>query len=74
MKIKTDPHESVIEEDLSNAEELVVMHNLRDEAHFREFEKGYTAMGYTIVYIHHYTGDKSYTMGVNKEWSMKPNE
>ena len=73
MEILVDPTDKIIEEDLKKAEEVVILHNLENEAHFREYEKRYTGMGFTVIYAHYYTGDKSYTMGVVKNWSMKPN-
>ena len=74
MKIIVNPHESVIEQGVIDAEEVVILHGLMNEQHLRVWEKRYIEMGYSIVYIHHYTGDKSYTMGLVKEWSLKPNE
>ena len=72
MKILINPTDKIIEEHIDSADEVIVLHNLGNEAHFREYERRYIEMGYSIAYIHYYTDDKSYTMGVIKEWSIKP--
>jgi hypothetical protein len=67
QEIIINPIEKQLDNNLKKAREVIILHNLKNEGHLREWELNYENMGYEIVYIHYYSSDKTYTMGLKNE-------
>ena len=62
-----NPTEKEIDDDLEKSEQIVVLH-YNKEGNFEKWVKDwiykFNSLGFDIIYIHYYTGDKSITLGL----------
>lgn len=63
--IIVNPTENQIDIDLAKAEEILLFHNAKSRIHFETLlDKFINTNKLKIVYIHHYTADNSYSVGI----------
>lgn len=66
MKIIEDPTEEIIDKDLGKASFVAVIHSKR-KIEFKELINiTKVPPNYQVVYIHHYSKDNKYTIGVKE--------
>ncbi len=67
MSVIINPNDKEIDADLQKADKVLVFHNLKTTEQFEKVLDNTIDYGKNkVVYIHHYTKDKSYTVGIKE--------
>ncbi len=68
IEIIEDPTEEMIEKDVNKADIVVIIHGCRKKKTIQELvDMSKVDPNYQVVYIHFYSKDKKYTIGVKKK-------